>query len=629
MCGIAGIFHTDATRPVDIGQVQRMCDVLIHRGPDDQGIYAHRNIAIGMRRLSIIGIHSGQQPISNEDKNVWVVLNGEIYNYLELRGLLIAKGHVFKTESDTECIVHLYEEFGDSCVHYLRGMYAFAILDERSSSLLLVRDRLGIKPLFYYLDNRKLVFASEMKAILQDRNIPAELDLQALDAYFTYNYIPSPLTIFKAIRKLEPGHLVKCSDREIRIDQYWDLHFRPNHQASEADLAEKFGFLFDKAVSSHLMSEVPLGTFLSGGVDSGMVLAFMARHMANPVQSFTMGFGGHTGGHLDERVYAKEVATRYSADYREFEVQPKIEDIIEPIVRSFDEPFADSSVIPTYYICKLAKQHITVALTGAGGDELFAGYERYLGLVLGENLEKLPVAMRAKMFPWLADRIPERWGPTRGVHYLKRFARGLDLDGASRYQTMCSALSDEMKTKLYTDDVQREINYAKTQELGKRYFNRPNAEDLLDKAMYQDLKMYLADDVLALSDRLSMLHSLELRVPFLDHKLVEFCATIPSSMKIKRFRKKYFLKKIARQFLPSDVISHKKQGFSAPMSSWLRGDLRAYTRGLLSERNVRKSGILNAQYVSRLVKDHQDGKESHDKLIFAMMIFQKWYELYS
>jgi asparagine synthase (glutamine-hydrolysing) len=376
MCGIVGVYHRDEQKGVDPRLLVKMCNRIRHRGPDDQGQYEYRNMGIGVRRLSIIGVETGHQPIPNEDESLWVIQNGEIYNYIELRDELIKKGHTFRTTADTECIVHLYEEYGEDCVEHLRGMFAFAVLDQKKNSLFIVRDRLGIKPLFYAAQGSKILFASEIKALLEDETVSREIDFSALDAYFTYSYIPSPLTIFKAIRKLEPGHCLRCDSTGVHIGKYWDLGFKPDSAKSEKDFSDEFIHLFDESVGSHLMSEVPLGAFLSGGVDSGMVVAFMARHMNSPVRTFTMGFGGQVGGYLDERGYARGIAQRYHADYREFEVQPRLDEIIDFIVQSFDEPFADDSVVPTYYICKLARQHVTVALTGLGGDELFGGYER-------------------------------------------------------------------------------------------------------------------------------------------------------------------------------------------------------------------------------------------------------------
>lgn len=628
MCGIVGIFNRDLGTEVNPDLIGRMCGTLIHRGPDDEGRYCYRNMGIGMRRLSIIGLATGHQPIPNEDKTVWVVLNGEIYNYLEVKEDLTGKEHTFATTSDTECIVHLYEEYGERCVEYLRGMFAFAIIDQKNRSMLIARDRLGIKPLFYSILGEKIVFASEMKALLQNEAVSKEIDFSALDAYFTYGYIPSPLTIFKSIRKLDPGHYIKCDENGIRIEQYWDLQFKPDLRKSEEEFVEEFLKRFDESVRIHLMSEVPLGAFLSGGIDSGLMVAMMARHMSSPVQTFTMGFGGGIGGYLDERGYAKKIAERYGADYHEFEVHPKLEEILDFVIESFDEPFADDSVIPSYYICKLAKERVTVALTGLGGDELFGGYERYLGLTLSHFYEKIPSLITKGVIQRLVGGIPEQQSGHYLINHLKRFVRSADADPASRYQRYMSVLDDTGRERFYSERVQKEIKAAQTERLGTKYFNALDTDQILDQALYQDFKMYLPDDILALSDRLSMHHSLELRVPFVDHKLVEFCATIPSSLKIRFFKKKYLLKKIAKPFLPSEVIDHRKQGFASPMASWLRNDLRGYSLELLSEAALRKHGFFKNDYIQKLLEDHMIRKESHDKLIFSLIVFQKWFQKY-
>lgn len=628
MCGIVGTFKTDQEATVDSDLLVRMCRSLIHRGPDDEGQHRFRNMGIGMRRLSIIGVATGHQPISNEDGSLWVVLNGEIYNYKMLKEELTRKGHTFVTTSDTECIVHLYEEYGERCVQYLRGMFAFAVIDQKNRSLFIARDRLGIKPLFYAIHGNRILFASEMKAIFQDESVSKEIDFAALDAYFTYGYIPSPLTIFKSIRKLDPGHFIRCDSKGIQIEPYWDLRFKPDDKRSEEDFSEEFLQRFDESVRIHLMSEVPLGAFLSGGVDSGLMVAMMARHMTSPVETFTMGFGGGTGGYLDERIYARKIAERYHANYHEFEVQPKLEEVLDFIIHSFDEPFADDSVIPTYYICKLAKEHVTVALTGLGGDELFGGYERYLGLTLSELYQKIPSFITKGIIQPLVGAIPEQRSGHYLINHLKRFVRSGDHEAAGRYQKYMSALDDPTRTLLYSERFQKEINGVRTEQLGTRYFKAENADEILDRALYQDFRMYLPDDILALSDRLSMHHSLELRVPFVDHELVEFCATIPASMKIRLFKKKYLLKEVAKAYLPPDVINHRKQGFASPMASWLRNDLKEYSFDLLSEKNLKKHGFFRSDYVQKILEDHLMRRESHDKLIFSLIVFQKWFQHY-
>lgn len=624
MCGIVGIFHTDRARSIDERLLQAMCDSIVHRGPDDEGRYVFRHAGVAARRLSIIGVTSGHQPIPNEDETIWVALNGEIYNYQALRADLRVRGHRFRTDSDTECIVHLYEEYGERCVEHLRGMFAFAVLDARDGSLFVARDRLGIKPLFHTFDGERLLIGSEMKAILRDPSVPREIDPDALDAYFTYGYVPAPLTIYRSIRKLEAGHSLHMSTGAPAIRQYWDVRFDPDENRSDEDLAEEFLATLDEAVRLHLLSEVPLGAFLSGGIDSGLIVALMAGHLDAPTKTFTMGFGGSTAGYLDERGYAASVAARYRAEHREHEVQPSLPEIIDPIVEAFDEPFADDSVIPSYYICKLARQEVTVALTGLGGDELFAGYERYVGLALSEAYQAVPRVVRDRVIGPLIDVVPDWSLAGQRVHHAKRFLRATDGSPAARYQRYVSYLDEESRLRLYTGDLGAQVNTEATADLAMRHFRAPSAADPLDRAMYQDLKMYLPDDILALSDRLSMHHSLEIRVPFVDHKVVEMCARIPARKKLKGLEKKHLLKQVARRFLPADVISHRKQGFASPMASWLRADLAAYAREELSPVALARHGLFESVEIGRLLDEHQSGRESHDRALFALMMFQRW-----
>jgi len=623
MCGIAGIYYLNDEARVDSDLLVRMCDAITHRGPDDEGQYGYKHMAIGMRRLSIVGVESGHQPIPNEDKSIWVVLNGEIYNHLELKELLLKKGHVYRTSTDTECIVHLYEEYGERCVDYLRGMFAFAVLDQRDGSLFVARDRLGIKPLFYSVTKDKILIGSELKAILQDAAIPRETDLSAVDAYLTYGYIPAPLTIYQGIRKLEPGHTMRLTRRGAQIEQYWEVPRTPDYTRTEEDFCEEFTALFEETVRLHLMSEVPLGAFLSGGVDSGLVVAFMARQSAAPVRAFTVGFGGTTGEYLDERPYARLVAKRYQVEHRETEVYPQVGDILGSIGDAFDEPFADDSVIPSFYICQEARRHVKVVLTGAGGDELFAGYDRYLGLLLSQAYEAIPWPVRRQIVEPLTGRLPT-W--TRSIERLRRFVASAERDQALRYQRYMSSLDSRSRRNLYSQAFRSRMPFTHTENLGTRFFNRAGGVSLVDKALFQDLKMYLPDDILALSDRLSMYHSLELRVPFLDHKVVELCARVPACVKMPMGRKKYLLKKVAKRFLDREVLEHPKQGFCAPMASWLRNELKGYCLEVLNKDNLEKHGLFDAEYVGTLITEHMSRKRSHEKLLFRLIMFQLWQE---
>jgi asparagine synthase (glutamine-hydrolysing) len=407
MCGIAGVLNFESGRQADRDLLQRMCDVIAHRGPDDEGMYINGRIGFGMRRLSIIDLGGGHQPMFNKDRSLCIVFNGEIYNHREIREEMTAKGYRYATQSDTESILHLYEELGERCVERLRGMFAFALWDNRNQKFLLARDRVGIKPLFYRMDDNTLVFASEIKSILQDPAISREIDWEALDTYFALGYITAPRTIFQGILKLLPGHYLTWEQGKIRIEKYWDLYYRPNHQAKFDDLCAEFLHVLREAVGLHLISDVPLGAFLSGGIDSSLIVALMSEHMVDPVKTFTIGFGGSVGSYTDERPDARLVADRFKTSHQEWEVLPNVEGLIEKIVTAFDEPFADDSTIPTYYVSKLARERVKVALSGLGGDELLGGYERYLGFSLSESYAMIPRWLRRKVISPVVSRVQE------------------------------------------------------------------------------------------------------------------------------------------------------------------------------------------------------------------------------
>lgn len=629
MCGIVGIVsHSENMEHFPIRQ---FADTLAHRGPDDSGHYTDAHAALGFRRLSIIDLAGGRQPIFNEDRSKCIVFNGEIYNFQELRAKLIEKGHVFATRSDTETILHAYEQWGERCVEFLRGMFVFAIWDAAARRLFVARDRVGIKPLFYAEVGGRFYFASEMKAILADAGFPRTIDDLALTAYFTYSYVPAPLTIYRDIKKLLPGHSLVWEKGRVRIQKYWDLCFSPDEGRSEADFIGGFLELFEEAVKIRLISEVPLGAFLSGGIDSSAVVAMMSRALSEPVKTFCMGFGGDTGGYLDERKYARMVAGRYATDHREHEVLPDPGGIVETIVRAFDEPFADDSTIPSYFVCKIARQNATVALSGLGGDEAFGGYERYLGFDLRRIYHWLPAVVRKQVFEPLVERMPERADGHYTVNHAKRFVRSSSQPADLSYLGYISRLNGPLAATFFRR-AERFAEYRHMcQDLVLSHFRSDTvdgARDSLNRVFYCDIKTYLPEDILAVTDRMSMHHSLEVRVPFVDHKLLEFCATIPPAMKMRWFRKKYLLKKATRSLLPKEVIHHRKQGFVGPMTQWLKRDLRGFVTETLSPENLSRHGYLNAATVNRILDEHMSGRQIHDTLIWSMLIFQKWYDLY-
>jgi asparagine synthase (glutamine-hydrolysing) len=626
MCGIVGYLNLDRGQAAEADLIKAMCDTIVHRGPNDMGLHVDGEAGIGMRRLSIIDVSTGHQPIANEDGTVWIVFNGEIYNHRELRERLEGCGHRFRTSSDTEAILHLYEEDGCDCVQSLRGMFAFAIWDSRDRSLLVARDRLGIKPLFYAQTGARFAFASEIKALLALPGLDRTLDWNGFDAFFAYTYIPAPLTIYRSIRQLEAGHYLQVADGKTTVTKYWDLDFADKLRGSEQSIADGFLEVMEQATTMRLMSEVPLGSFLSGGVDSGLVVSLMSAPDRDAVKTFTIGFGGNTGSFLDERPFARQIAERYDCDHREIEVIPRIEEAMDAAVAAFDEPFADDSIIPTFHICEEAKRHVTVVLTGLGGDENFAGYERYLGLHLSQVYSRLPGPVRRGLIGPLARALPESAGGGNRVDHLKRFVAGDALPAARRYQSYLRVLDPGQRRRLYSPEVAGQVDFEYVESLGWRYFEQLPEGDIIDRALYQDLKMYLPDDILALSDRVGMHHSLELRVPFIDHKVVEYCARIPSSLKIRSGDKKYLLKGAARRYLPDAVIDHRKQGFSSPMAIWLRSDLRASVERLLGAAELERRGFFSPAEVGGLVAAHDARRRLNHKTIFSLMMFNKWVE---
>ena len=629
MCGIAGIYSLNDAPLAANGLVERMTTSLTHRGPDEFGYHRDAKAALGHRRLSIIDLKSGQQPLYNEDHTVSVVFNGEIYNFEEIRRQLITQGHQFRTRSDTETIVHAYEEWGSSCVNRFRGMFAFAIRDEPRDRLFLARDRFGKKPLFYAIYDGTFVFASEMKAILADPRFTREIDDEALAAYFMLSYIPAPLTIFKGVHKLLPGHTLTIEHGRVQQQRYWTLAFKPDRTRREADLMEELTGRIDEAVRIRLVSDVPLGAFLSGGIDSSAVVAFMAMARATPVNTFTIGFAGEAGSAKDERQYARMMSDRYRTQHHEFEVQPDLTGVIESIVRSFDEPFADDGALPSYYVCQTARQHVTVALSGLGGDEAFLGYERYLGFRLGQWFNRVPARVRAGVIRPLVGWLPEPRSGGNRINHLKRFVRAAVDDEAHRYLGFVTKIAPEYRHRLLGDNGRHANDAADAaQERFLSHYREAPADDPLDRLLYCDIQTYLPDDILALTDRVSMCHSLEVRVPFLDHELFEFAATIPADLKLKRLQKKHFLKKSLAPLLPKPVLAHRKQGFVGPMSRWLKTDLRSQTLEALSPKRLARHGMFDGATVSRILSDHYDGRETNDTLIWSLLVFQTWFDLY-
>ncbi|MCH7677738.1 asparagine synthase (glutamine-hydrolyzing) [candidate division KSB1 bacterium] len=623
MCGICGVTYFDRERNVLEHLVKSMCDVIRHRGPDDEGWITKGNYGIGMRRLSIIDLFTGRQPISNEDDSIWIVFNGEIYNHVELRNKLIKKGHKFQTKCDTEVIVHAYEEYGEECPKKLNGMFGFAILDLKKQILFLSRDRLGIKPLYYYHDSKKFAFGSELKSILQVPNIPREVDLRALDLFLTFEYIPSPYSIFQGIRKLPPGHSLTLKDGRINIREYWDLDF-DEKDIPEGELCEQLLELFQDAVKIRLMSDVPLGAFLSGGIDSSAIVAMMSRVMDRPVKTFSIGFKEDT---YNESHYAQQIANHFNTEHHVEIIEPNALELAEKLVGFLDEPFGDFSIFPTYLVSKMARKHVTVSLSGDGGDELFAGYDTYIANKAGRAYERLPRLLRNAMHPILS-RIPPTEKKKGLINRAKRFVEGMELPADLEHTRWMIFLQEGEKIKLYSDDLQDTLNGSDSFEFIRNYFNRVNTSDPLNRQLYVDIKSYLVDNILVKVDRMSMATSLETRVPFLDHRFVEFSATIPSRLKLQGKNTKYLFKKAMADVLPPQILNRSKEGFSIPIKNWLKEDLKPLMLEVLDQQKIKREGFFNTNYVEQLKKEHLSGKENHSHRLWSMMVFGIWQDLY-
>ncbi len=614
MCGIAGIYRFDSA-PVDPDLLSRMTAVLAHRGPDGDGVHVDGPAGLGHRRLSIIDLAGGAQPIGNEDGTVWVVLNGEIYNFRDLRADLEARGHRFATRSDTEAIVHLYEERGDDCVQALAGMFAFALWDSRRRRLLLARDRLGKKPLYYaHRPGRALTFGSELKAVLVDPQVPCEIDLEALDRYLGLLYIPAPATIFRDVRKLPAGHLLVADAAGVSIREYWDVRFVDGPRRTTQQYAGELRDLLGQAVQARLVSDVPLGAFLSGGLDSSTVVALMAQLADRPVVTASVGF--RESDH-DERPSARLVAGRLGCDARESEVTPRIRDLLPRLVWHFDEPFADSSAVPTYYVSKVAREHVTVALSGDGGDELLAGYPRHFW-------DRWEARARPLARPAGAVRAVGRWWPSRlrGGNVLTHLA--LTPGDACARKHSAELFRDAAKRGLYSEDMARTAAGFDPLAVHRAHYERCDARDPLDRSLYVDLKTYLADDILVKVDRMSMAHGLEVRAPFLDHRVVEFVAGLPAALKLRGRTTKFVLREAMRSLLPEAVLARPKHGFTVPLRRWLRGELRELVEDLLFEPRAEQRGWFNPRTVKQLWADHSDGVRDAGHQLWLLLMLELW-----
>jgi asparagine synthase (glutamine-hydrolysing) len=618
MCGIAGFINIGETMSGAEQLIDNMCMVIRHRGPDDQGTWVNASdgVALGMRRLSIIDVAGGHQPIFNEDNSIVIVFNGEIYNHHQLRQELQARGHHFKTNSDTEAIVHAYEEYGDDCVQKLRGMFSFALWDRHRRRLLAARDRFGKKPLNYYWDGTRLIFGSEIKSILE-ANIPREINHEALDEYLVYRYVPTPLTLFKGVMKLPAGHVLIYEHEQIRTQRYWDLSFTPTCHDNEATALERIRALIKDAIEVRLMSEVPLGAFLSGGIDSSVVVGFMSQMLSQPVKTFSIGFEDDPHSELP---YARSIARHFGTDHQEFMVRPDLISVLPQLVWDYDEPFGDSSMIPTYYVSKLAREHVTVALTGDGGDEIFAGYTHY---AREQAINHIPSILRYAL-GHISRFMPDGM---RGKKRLRNLHNALPI----RYVQGTMVFPVGSRTAMYTSEYLATLGQHNPYARQTALFNAVSHLDVVSQMQYADAHGYLIDDILVKVDKASMFNSLETRAPLLDQNLVEYVSSLPSSLRMHNGdgTLKYLLKKVAEDILPPEILTRKKQGFSMPMDRWFRGELSGYAHDILESSQAQQRGIINPDFVHNLLESHQSHKlVDHSSPIWTLLCLELWFQIY-
>ena len=625
MCGIVGIAAPLGAPPVDPGTVATMCAAIRHRGPDDEGMLVDGAVGLGMRRLSIIDLAGGRQPIWNEDRSAAIVLNGEIYNYRDLRRELAGRGHRFRTDSDTETVLHLYEDLGPEVVDRLRGMFAFAIWDRRRRELFLARDRFGIKPLYYTVGRDRFAFASELKALQAAGQTSRELDWEALDQYFQLGYIPAPATPFLDVRKLEPGHWLRWSEPGgVTIRRYWDLPTGPAEPP--VDPERRIREWLDDSVRAHLVSDVPVAAFLSGGLDSSAVVASMALIGGQgPPHAFTARYLGSGAAAADETPLARELADRYGAELTVIDISPDVRDLLEPIVTALDEPHADDSAIPTWALSQAVGRSYKVALTGIGGDELFAGYRRHIGLLAADRYGRMPARLRRSL-AGVARRLPELRGGGLGVDRLKRVLAGGDGATPERYLALLRRIDPTTRLGLYAE----RLRAAATDPALRRFeqiYRGGGGPTGLNAGLYFDYKTFLPDDVLALSDRLSMAHSLEIRVPFVDHELVERVFALPEALKIGHWERKRLLRRALGPRLPPTLLRAPKRGFVGPTASWLRGELRPMLEDELSADRISRLGYFAPPVVTGLLDDHFSGRQNREGMLWALLCFSTWHRL--
>lgn len=631
MCGITGAVWTDPAQAIDAATLERMTNCLRHRGPDDAGVYTNDlrirppyeptpGVALGFRRLAILDLAGSRQPLANEDETVWLVFNGEVYNYRSLRRRLEGAGHRFRTDGDAEVILHLYEDLGPECFAHLDGMCAAAIWDARERRLVLGRDRLGKKPLVYRAEPGRVAFASELKSLLQIPGASRELDPGAIDEYLTYQYIPHPNTIFRGIRKLPPGHYAVFQDGRSEVQPYWSPAWKVEQPLAAQEAAARVRELFDAAVLARLQSDVPLGAFLSGGVDSSLVAASMQRQASTPIKTFSIGFPQLE---FDESEYARRVAKHLGTEHHELQVTPDAKELLPKLVWHFDEPFADSSALPMYYLAKLAREHVTVALSGDGGDELFAGYSRYRAVALGALLDRAG-PLRAVLGSRLWQRLPSSARQQSWSRRFKRFSAALTQSPARRYFDWMSIFNEERRAELYREEFVNELPASDPFEFLGRAWKTSGPRDALSCAANADLQTYLPCDLLTKVDITTMAHGLECRQPFLDHHLVEYAISLPQRLKFRGGAGKRILRAAFGDRIPAEIWRRPKMGFGAPLAPWFRHELRDLVRDALLSDSTRVAVYFRPEAMRKLVEEHQTGFFDHSARLWALLVLELW-----
>ncbi|HKY28596.1 MAG TPA: asparagine synthase (glutamine-hydrolyzing) [Pyrinomonadaceae bacterium] len=621
MCGIVGIVR-NSTEPVDEVLLSRMCEAIRHRGPDEGGMYVKGPVGLGVRRLSIIDVKGGHQPISNQNGTSWIVFNGEIYNYLELREKLEKLGHTFHTNSDTEAIVHAYDQYGADCPKHLRGMFAFAIWNETASELFLARDRVGKKPLLFAEVNGDFVFGSEFSALLLHPKLSRDIDTKALDYYLSFMCIPAPHTAYQAIRKLEPGHTLRWRRGEVKIERYWQPDFSRKISITEEEAGERALELLREAVKVRLMSEVPLGAFLSGGIDSSAVVALMSELSSEPVKTFSIGFDEQD---FSELHHARRVAQHVGANHHEFIVRPDALEVLPILVRHYGEPYADSSAIPTYYVARETRKHVTVALNGDGGDESFAGYERYAAMPIAEQYHRLPEFVRESIIGKAVGLLPTPISSRTPTGRAKRFLRVASLPKVERYFRWMSVFDRDAKRDLYSEDFSHETAGFQARDLLEPWFAKSNGDGIVDAALLADIMTYLPNDLLVKVDIASMAVSLEARSPFLDHHVIEFAASLPEKLKLRGLTTKYLLKRMLKKLVPAENLERRKMGFGVPIGHWFRGEMQPFLREVLLSEKALGRGLFKSQTVNRLVDSHARREGDFSAQLWTLLMLELWF----